>query len=197
VVFTWDPEAILRRFTPDDEVRERLRSGLMRHADWLALDRGSLEEGAAVARVAERTGLPRQEVARLMAMVPASLVPVRPVVDLLDRVRGTGRRLYCLSNMHRASIEHLERAHAFWDLFDGRVVSCRIGMIKPEPGIYAHLLEAFALDPGETVFIDDMEANLGPAAEMGMRTILFRDPGQCERDLRAAGALERPTGRPG
>ena len=75
----------------------------------------------------------------------------------------------------------------FWDVFAGRVISCRVGLCKPEPAIYAHLLETYALDPRETVFIDDLDVNLATAAKFGIRTIRFEHPAQCAAALRRLG----------
>jgi putative hydrolase of the HAD superfamily len=37
------------------------------------------------------------------------------------------------------------------------------------------------------VFIDDVQKNLDAAAKLGIRTLLFRNAAQCERELRALG----------
>jgi putative hydrolase of the HAD superfamily len=89
--------------------------------------------------------------------------------------------------MHPASTAFLERTYTFWDVFDGRVISCQVGLCKPEPAIYAHLLERYALAASETVFVDDLEVNLAAAAAFGIQTIKFEDPAQCARALRAIG----------
>ena len=93
------------------------------------------------------------------------------------------------TNMQHASIEYLERAHDYWDVFDGAVISSRIKLIKPDPAIYAYLLETFALRGDDTVFIDDTAVNLPPAQACGIRTIRFEDAAQCERELRVLGCV--------
>ena len=60
-------------------------------------------------------------------------------------------------------------------------------MIKPEPGIYAHLLETHALEAADTVFVDDIQVNLKAAGAFGIRTVLFQDPEQCEEELKVLG----------
>jgi putative hydrolase of the HAD superfamily len=89
--------------------------------------------------------------------------------------------------MHFASIEHLEREHDFWKLFSGALISCRLKLCKPEPAIYEHALRAYGLEARDTVFIDDVDVNVAAAAQLGIRTVLFRDAAQCERELRALG----------
>ena len=189
VVLTWNPDAIISGLFQDPDTQSIVRSEIFDHDDWLELDRGTLDPGGAVARGAARTGLPTREIAVLLDRVPESLVPIPGMVDLLYRLREGGHPLYCLSNMHVASIEHLERAHAFWEVFGGTVISCRVHMIKPEPGIYAHLLETHALEAANTVFVDDLDVNLRAAETFGIGTILFRDPDSCEEQLRLLGCL--------
>ena len=164
-----------------------MRAGVFGHADWLELDRGTLEREDAIRRSAQRTGISEAEIRRLLLAVPPSLVPIPQTVDLLYRLKARGYPLYCLSNMHHASIEHLEREHRFFEVFRGTVISCRLKLCKPEPAIYQHALEANGLKAPDTVFIDDVEVNIAAAANVGIRTIQFRDAAQCERELRALG----------
>jgi len=189
VVFTWDPEQIIRNRYPEPGLQDLVRRQVFRHPDWQALDRGTLPLEEAIERAAGRTGMPAREIAGLLDSLPDALQPIPGTVELLHRVKAAGSRLFCLSNMHRDVIERLERANPFWHLFDGRVISCRVRRIKPEPGIYAHLLDTYGLIAEETVFIDDMEVNLGPAARRRMRVIRFEDPEQCAGALQSIGAI--------
>ncbi len=189
VVVTWEPDAIIASVFADAATQDAVRSKILRHPDWLALDRGTLPLRDAVARGASRTGLSRADVARFFQQIPPALVPIPGTLALLQRLKARGHRLFCLSNMHMASIEHLEQAHGFWEVFEGVVISCRVNLIKPEPAIYAHLLEKYRLRGEETVFVDDMEVNLAAAAKFGIRTIRFAHPVQCERELHALGIV--------
>jgi putative hydrolase of the HAD superfamily len=189
VVVTWEPERIIAAAFDDPEVRATVRDRIIGHPDWIELDRGTLPREDAVRRAAHRTLLPEADVDAFLRQVPHALVPVPSTVDLLRRVKVAGHSLYCLSNMHTASIEHLERSYAFWDVFDGTVISCRVHLCKPEPAIYRHLLETHRLNPADTVFVDDLDVNLNAAAAFGIRTIRFEHVAQCERALRILGGL--------
>ena len=187
VVVRWDPAAIIASVFDDEELRAKVRDGVFAHPDWLELDRGTLDREDAIRRAAARLAMPESEIRRLLLAVPPSLVPIQETVDLLYRLKARGYPLYCLSNMHHASIEHLEREHRFFEVFRGIVISCRLKLCKPEPGIYAHALEANNLKAADTVFIDDVDVNIAAAAKAGIRTIQFRNTAQCERELRALG----------
>lgn len=184
VVFAWEPEALVANVFAEPDIQTQVHAEILGHADWLELDRGTLPRQEAILRAAARTGLAVSAVTDLMRQAPIALVVIPDTVDLLYRLRARGHRLFYLSNMHVASIEHLERTYTFWDIFEGGIISCRIHLIKPEPAIYTSLLEAYELDVAETVFIDDTELNLAAAAKFGIRTIRFEHPKQCEEQLR-------------
>jgi len=187
VVVRWDPAAIIAGVFEDEELRARVRKGVFEHGDWLELDRGTLGREDAIRRAAQRTSIDPAELTRLLVAVPPSLVPIPQTVELLYRLKARGYPLYCLSNMHIASIEHLEREQKFFEVFTGKVISCRLNLCKPEAAIYRHALETYGLRAEDTVFIDDVEVNIEAAANVGLRTIQFRDAAQCERELRALG----------
>ena len=189
VVVRWDPDAIIAGVFSDPSSRSRVKADVLSHADWLELDRGTLALEDAIRRAAQRTGIAPAEIARLLAAVPPSLLPIPDTVDLLYRLNARGYPLYCLSNMGFASIEYLERTHRFFEVFSGAVISCRLKLCKPEPAIYEHALNTYGLKAQDTVFIDDVEANVVGAAGLGIRTIRFKDAAQCERELRALGLL--------
>lgn len=189
VVVKWEPEAIIATVFADPTVQSLVRREVIGHADWLALDRGTLHRQEAVLRAAQRTGLPEDEVERLLRQVPHELAAIPETVNLLYRLKARGHTLFCLSNMHADFIEHLEQVYTFWEVFTGAIISCRLHLCKPEPAIYAYLLKTYRLEGAQTVFIDDMQANLAAAARFGMHTIMFTDPAQCESQLQALGCI--------
>jgi putative hydrolase of the HAD superfamily len=189
VVFTWEPEEIINRVFADPAVQTLVRTQIFNHADWSRLDRGTLLYPEAIVRAAERTGLPASAVARLFRQIPLSLVGLPESVALLRRLKMKGHRLFYLSNMHVASMKYIERAYTFWDVFEGGVMSCRVHLIKPEPKIFNYLTEQYGLNGTQTIFIDDMTANLEPAERIGIQTIKFDNPIQCEYQLEVLGCV--------
>jgi len=187
VVVRWDPDAIIASVFSEEDLRKKVKQAVFAHPDWLELDRGTLDREDAIRRAAQRLAMPEAEIRRLLVAVPPSLTPIAETVDLLYRLKARGYPLYCLSNMHFASIEHLEREQRFFEVFQGIVISCRLKLCKPEPAIYQHALKANGLKAQDTVFIDDVEVNIAAAASVGIRTIQFTNSAQCERELRALG----------
>jgi putative hydrolase of the HAD superfamily len=183
VVFSWQPDALVRRVYDDPETQALAREQIIGHPDWIELDRGTLALDDAIVRAAARTGLSIDRVTWLFDAVPPSLTPIQETIELIRSVHQTNSRLYVLSNMGQAAMAYLEKRHDIWDLFDGIVISSRIGMVKPEVGIYRHLLDEHQLVATQTVFIDDLEENLLAAATLGIQTIRFVGAAQCRKDL--------------
>jgi 2-haloacid dehalogenase len=80
--------------------------------------------------------------------------------------------------------------YAFLRWFDGTVVSSSEGIAKPDPRIFALLMERFGLVPPTTLLIDDSEPNVQAAATLGMQTVRFESPEDLRRRLQDAGLLD-------
>lgn len=189
VVFDWRPSVLAAEVFPAPREQLMVADEFFRHADWLELDRGTLNIKEASARAAQRTGLEAERFATLLRRIPDHLELIDGMLDLFKRLVASNNSLYCLSNMHSATAPVLEERYDFWSLFKGIIFSCRVGAIKPEPAIYEMLLERFSLDPKQTVFIDDMPENLDGAALLGIEVIHFQSADQCARELTALGCV--------
>jgi putative hydrolase of the HAD superfamily len=187
VVVQYDRAGLLRELYPDPAHRDLMWAGINEHLNWVEMDRGTLPQAEAIIRAAERCGVPASDFGRFMERMVVGWQLIPETVELLYRLRGSGHALFCLSNMHPESTVFLTHSFDFWEVFTGRVISCEVGLCKPEPAIYAHLLKAYELAAEETIFIDDLDANLLAAASFGIRTIRFEDTAQCVRALRAMG----------
>ena len=137
---------------------------------WEEYDRGASTLGEVTDMLARTTGCPREKCERFLLLSIDMQEPVAPTERLVGDLKAAGYRLYVLSNMSREFIDFLRRFPVY-GLFDGEVVSCEEGVVKPEPEIYRRLLGRYGLDPAQTLFIDDRPANI--AAALGIRGQLF------------------------
>jgi HAD superfamily hydrolase (TIGR01509 family) len=97
---------------------------------------------------------------------------IAPTGALIADLKAAGYKLYVLSNMSREFIDYL-RQQPVYRHFDGEIVSCEEGMVKPQPEIFDLLLQRFDLDPAQTLFIDDRKENVEAAALKGINTMHF------------------------
>jgi epoxide hydrolase-like predicted phosphatase len=189
VMLEWDSDHLLARFEPDATLRARLRTSIF-GSDWKRFDRGEITEEHLIERLQLATGQSHQRLLEIVEAARDYLAEKPETVKLVRALHQRGFDIYCLSNMPVPMYQHLRRRHTFWDVFSGIVVSGEIQLIKPEPAIYAHLLERFGLKPEESVFVDDLQVNIDAAKDAGLHGIRFVNAMQCQQELEALlGAL--------
>ena len=118
---------------------------------------------------------------------------IAPTVEILDELRSRGVRLLALSNWSAETFPVARRRYPFLDWFEGIVISGEVGVTKPDERVYRHLLERYGLDAASTVFIDDNEANVRAAHEIGMIAIRFEGEAALRNALAELGLLDRPV----
>ena len=109
--------------------------------------------------------------------------------EWLDRLKAKGYRIYILSNFSRKGIEEVPDELDYMKKADGAVVSYRVKMIKPDPGIYEYLLKEYDIDPAKAVFIDDNEDNIEAAKKFGINVIRFIGKKDADEKLAALGVV--------
>jgi putative hydrolase of the HAD superfamily len=183
VVFAWNPDSIIEAVIDDADMRTFVKSDIFPHPDWQEADRGTVTEAQIIERFVRRTDLPVATLSALMREAERSMQPIPGTVALMEELATQGFLLYCLSNMLRERYDYLRRTHDVWDVFSGVVISSHINLIKPEPGIYEHLLARYHLEPTSCVFIDDSPVNVEAARAIGMRGIVYTDATACREQL--------------
>ncbi|WP_455365755.1 HAD family hydrolase [Kaarinaea lacus] len=183
VLLEWDPQTIVSTFTSDADLQALLIREVFQHPDWLAMDRGQLLETDAIPTAAKRTNLEHQDIHNLFDIVRESLTIVPGALDILEKARDNNRDLYCLSNMSRENYTYLKDKYAFFNYFHGIVISGLENTMKPEREIFQILLQRFALNPDETLFIDDRWENTQSAAALGISTITFTESAACYQQI--------------
>lgn len=95
-----------------------------------------------------------------------------PTEALIHDLKAAGYKLYVLSNMSREFIDYL-RQQPVYKYFDGEVISCEEGVVKPMPQIYNILIQRYELDVEHTMFIDDRIENVEVAKTLGITPFHF------------------------
>ena len=110
-------------------------------------------------------------------------------VRLLRALRGRGVPVFALSNFGIAPFATAETHYDFLSEFDRRYISGHMGVIKPEPEIYARVEADCGLVPEALLFIDDRLDNIAAAEARGWRTHHFTGPEGLARRLVSDGLL--------
>ncbi|MBD2897394.1 Alpha-D-glucose 1-phosphate phosphatase YihX [Actinomadura sp. RB99] len=123
--------------------------------------------------------------AGLISRMFGAFSPVEPMYEALRAARSAGARTALLSNSWGNDYPR----DLFADLFDAVVISCEVGMRKPDERIFRHALGLLGLDAAECVFIDDIEHNIRAAESLGIRGIHHTSADATIAELRELGLL--------
>lgn len=172
VIGRFNGDYILRQFCDSEEDRAILAEAIF--PSWPDLDRGVIDYDETVERTAARVpehlrNTVRDFFARWVNYVPL----IQSTCDLIAELKQAGAGIYLLSNAPTRFVEWAMELPVLKE-FDGVVFSAPLKMAKPDPEIYRYLFQTYGLDPAECFFIDDLEANIRAAREVGMDGIVFR-----------------------
>ena len=174
VLIEWNSKKILTYFEPEKERRQVLRQAIFESGVWHQTDKGELSLKDACEEVLAQLDVSYHSAVKNIFYHWYEVVHVYS--GLQERIRlwaNQGYRIYILSTTCEI-FYHIEKAGLLliYPLLSGYILSSEVGVVKPEVEIYRKLLKKYGLDSVESVFIDDIQANLDTAAELGFETIL-------------------------
>jgi FMN phosphatase YigB (HAD superfamily) len=111
-------------------------------------------------------------------------------IALIKQLKERDFRLLILSNMNEEGKNYLLGPARTLDgedwivLFDEVLLSCDLGLLKPEKEIYRACLDVANAKPEECLFIDDMAANVEAARDCGIKAAVFTSADALESALR-------------
>ncbi|MGR3492838.1 MAG: HAD family hydrolase [Shimia sp.] len=122
-----------------------------------------------------------------------------PVIDrsvrLQRALRANGIPVHCLTNFGIESFAFAQTQYEFLNEFDAFHVSGHMGVIKPDPAIYAGVEAAVGVPASELLFTDDRADNIAAANARGWGTHLFEGPEGWANRLVAEGLLTEAEAR--
>lgn len=118
-----------------------------------------------------------------------ALAPLPGAVEAVEAVRARGYRIGLISDCSEET-PLLWNQTPFAQLVEVAIFSCEVGMLKPDPGIYAVTCQRLGVEPGACVYIGDRDEELVGARDAGMRAIQSLPPHQ---DTYEARDTNRPT----
>lgn len=106
------------------------------------------------------------------------------LVELMNDLRARGVLVGLLSNnIPELASEMVERE--VHDLFDARVISAEIGVMKPDARPYELILEKLGVQPADALFVDDFAENVEAARAVGMAAVHYRAGVELRREIEA------------
>jgi 2-haloacid dehalogenase len=194
VLIDWDPRHLYRKlFAGDEAAMEHFLATVCTHEWNRCQDAGrSFSEGARLLKAEhpDKAELIDAYHARFDEMLAG---PIAGSVEILAELRDRGVPLYGLTNWSAETYPAALERFAFLRWLRGILVSGEVEVIKPDPRIFALLIERFAIEPQRAVYIDDVEANVAAARPFGMHAIHFTTPAKLREELVGLGLLPPRT----
>lgn len=110
-------------------------------------------------------------------------------LQYIDELRRRGYRTFLLSNTNpyvqswAESSQFSAAGRPLSSYLEKCYCSFEVGMMKPDPAIFCYMLEDAALEPAETLFLDDSPANIAVADELGIQTLLVEKNGDWREEV--------------
>jgi putative hydrolase of the HAD superfamily len=117
--------------------------------------------------------------------------PIEPMVELHTDLRKKKMATFVFSNTNDLAIDYIRRKYAFFNDFDGYVLSYEHGFMKPASKLYEILERASGRRGEEIIYIDDRQENVDTGAARGWRTVLHEQPGKTRDALQKFGVLDQ------
>ncbi len=137
----------------------------------------------------EEVGLTADYPAFVSAMTSGWGPPIPGIAPILDSL-AERFRLALLSNTNAVHWIYAKSHYAaLLDKVKPHFVSFELGMMKPQPEIFRHVVAALGVEPKDCLLIDDNEANGQGARRVGLDEIRFRSSEQLIAELEARDAL--------
>lgn len=180
VLVRWAPHEAIQMVFPEQDPKafyQQLRP------IWLDLNLGKLSEREAIKTCVKQLQMPEDKIKLLMHKFKTLQTPIPGIMELLHELKNIGIDLYSITDNVKEIIEFHATHSNFLHYFKGIVVSADVGVLKPDIEIYRYLINNYKVNPAESVFIDDLLANVEGARTAGMHAFQFIDTNSCRKIL--------------
>jgi len=104
------------------------------------------------------------------------------------KLKKRGYKIALLSDQHYLSKKVL-MPQKYIKKFNVSVVSCDVGIRKPDSKIYKLILKKLRVPAKNCLFIDNQAWNIKPAKKLGLQTVLFKNNEQTIKEIRKLGVI--------
>lgn len=99
------------------------------------------------------------------------------IIELVHKLKSNGFKIGLISNII-SPVRDIIKQFGYYDVFDEAILSCEVGLLKPQKEIYELALHRMDTIAQESILIDDKKSNLDTANAMGFATLLAKTPEQ-------------------
>ncbi len=183
VLLKWEPEKLYETMFGKNEFEKHHLDKIVGSEIWLELDRGTMTIEEVISKVKLQYPESIEEIGRFIREVAFYIQPIEDSFNFADECKAMGMKIYLLSNFSEEGYNVIRERFDIFNIFDGGVISWEVKTIKPEKEIYEILLDKYALSPEETLFIDDVSANIEAAEKLGITGFHMTEGTECRKAL--------------
>jgi len=99
--------------------------------------------------------------------------PDHEVLAMVRQLQGQGHRVCLATNQQRHRARYMSDVLGYKNLFDASFYSCDIGHAKPDRSYFLNMMDQLGAKAGQLLFIDDKDANVAAARELGIQAEQF------------------------
>jgi FMN phosphatase YigB (HAD superfamily) len=166
-----------------EDIAERLKKATQLSKDWNEYDCGVLTDEEIRNRFKKNAPDFSEEIDRSLTHEYGLVSKEETSVPWVKSLKEKGYKTYILSNLSDTTYHDCHDTLDFEKYMDGCFWSWQHHVIKPDDACFLTMLYEFHIDPNDAVFIDDTKENLIAAEKFGLKTVLYINQLQAERDF--------------
>lgn len=188
VLVAWQPLDTMRELGFSEEIINTLDAALFKSGVWNETDRGVLKDEEFLELAVEKAPDYEKEIRLFWNNIDKAIWQFPYARPWIRAMKKAGYNVYILSNYGSFTYEKTrEGALNFVEDVDGAIFSYEVKVIKPDAAIFLALFEKYQIKAEESVFLDDLPANIEGAKRMGMHGIVFAELEDAREELKALG----------
>ncbi len=174
---------VFERVGIEPELYEPLARATVRSSCWNEFDRGVMSDEEIINGCIAIAPEYEKQIRLLFAHLDRIVEVPSYSAQWLKSFKDKGYRVYILSNFARTAFEACRPAFDFLKYADGEVVSYQVKEVKPDKAIYDCLCSKYNILPEESVFTDDLPANIEAAVSYGFHGVVFKNYQQADEEI--------------
>lgn len=174
VLVAWQPLDTMRKLGFSEETIECLDKVLFKSGVWNETDRGILTDEEFLDLATNKAPTYEKEIRLFWNNINKAIWQLPYAKSWIRAMKKAGYHVYILSNYGSFTYEKTKtEALDFIEDVDGAIFSYEVKLIKPDAAIFEALFEKYQIKAEESVFLDDLLANIEGAKNVGMQGIVF------------------------
>ncbi|MDO4466710.1 MAG: HAD family phosphatase [Bacillota bacterium] len=173
---------VLKDLTEDEKVKEELFGFYFQSGLWHQYDQGLFSQKEMIQMGIQKFPDYADMITQFMHRWSEYVLPISSSMEVLKSV-SQEKNCYILSNIPEDCYQFVQEKTPIFSYVQGGIYSYQEKRIKPDLELYRILLQRYALEANESLFIDDRIENIEAANQLGFQTIHLTDVGKLKEEI--------------